>query len=276
MKITVIVDNRPNERNPQLLTEHGLSLYIEYNNYRILCDVGSSSQFAYNAKTLDIDISTCDITFISHGHNDHCGGLRHLVDTIKGERIYMHTSIPYEEFFSTRRGTRRDLSIDRNLFCSHKERFTFLDGTTKIAEGVFAVQCTTTTSPVPYGNCFLWKCNGQKEENDTFTHEMSLAFITSKGLVVVSPCSHCGALNIIHDCKKATGCNKVYAYIGGLHFVEGENCVNETTAFADAIKHEYPDTLFFTGHCTCDTAKNLLVEKNHNTTIFSTGTIIEL
>ena len=67
----------------------------------------------------------------------------------------------------------------------------------------------------------------------------------------------------------------MHAYIGGLHFVEGENCMTEATLFAEAVKAQYPDTLFITGHCTCDTAKGFLEKAGNGITAFSTGDIIE-
>ena len=276
MKITVLVDNRPSSESHELQTEHGLSFYIEYNNHKILCDMGATGVFADNARTLDIDLAECDFAFISHGHNDHCGGLEHFLENVEEKRVYIHSTITNEEYFSTRRGTRRCLSCNHDLFNNYKERFHFLDTTTEITDGCFAVQCNEITAPMPYGNCFLLKNSGEKEENDTFGHELSLAFVTDKGLVIVSPCSHCGALNIIHECKKATGCDKVHAYIGGLHFVEGENCMTEATLFAEAVKNNFPETLFITGHCTCDTAKDILTKSTDLLKTFSTGDVIEL
>lgn len=276
MKITVLADNRASNKSNELQTEHGLSFYIEHNNQKVLCDMGATSMFADNAELLGIDLGNCDFAFISHGHNDHCGGLGYFLENIKGKDVYIHSAVPKEEYISTRHETRRNLSCNNKLFDDYKERFRFLDTTTRIAEGCFAVQCNEITAPMPYGNCFLLKNSGEKEENDTFGHELSLAFVTDKGLVIVSPCSHCGALNIIHECKKATECDKVHAYIGGLHFVEGENCATEATLFAEAIKSQYPDTLFITGHCTCDTAKDILEKASNGITAFSTGDVIEL
>lgn len=276
MRITVLVDNRPSPGKPGLQTEHGLSLYIEHDNNHILCDMGATELFACNGKALGIDIDTCDFAFISHGHNDHCGGLRFFLENTRQKKVYMHSSIPHEEYFSTRKETRRCLSTANRTFIDYKERLQLLGSTEEITEGIFAVQCRINACPTPAGNSFLWKSDGKKEQNDTFEHELSLAIITPKGLVIISPCSHSGALNIIHECQTATKCNKVYAYIGGLHFVEGGTCIPETAAFAEAIKGEFPDTMFFTGHCTCDTAKDLLEKETKSVRFFSTGTIIEL
>ena len=57
-------------------SEHGLSLYIETKDSKILFDVGASELFLENAKKLNVDISNVDYLIISHGHYDHGGGLR--------------------------------------------------------------------------------------------------------------------------------------------------------------------------------------------------------
>ena len=73
MRIIVLSDNRTTGR--ELGTEHGLSFYLETDNYKCLLDVGASDLFARNAKLMNIDLSNVDYLFISHGHADHIGGL---------------------------------------------------------------------------------------------------------------------------------------------------------------------------------------------------------
>lgn len=276
MKITVLVDNSPCSSELELQTEHGLSLYIEHNNQKILCDMGATGVFADNAKALGIDMASCDFAFISHGHNDHCGGLEYFLENTTSKKVYIHSSIANEEYFSTRRGELRNLCCNHRLFDEYRERFNYIETTTQIGKGVFAVQCNTRKEPMPYGNIFLLKKAGEKEENDTFHHELSLVFVTAKGLIIFSPCSHCGALNIISECQTITGCEKVYAYIGGLHFVESDYCISEATDFANTIKSRFPDTMVFTGHCTCDTAKEILKKTSNMIDFFATGCVIEL
>ncbi len=101
MKWTVLSDNRSrstfgrlqgkNERQrvsddtsgiSRLSTEHGLSILLETEQYRILLDTGASDVFIRNAEVLGIDLSTVDYVFISHGHSDHAGGLRFFLSRI--------------------------------------------------------------------------------------------------------------------------------------------------------------------------------------------------
>ena len=75
MRIVVLVDNAADTARPFLLCEHGLSLLIEHDDHRVLCDTGRSSAFLHNARCLGIDVATIDFAFVSHGHDDHSGGL---------------------------------------------------------------------------------------------------------------------------------------------------------------------------------------------------------
>ena len=72
MKITSILENTSHRED--MITEHGLSLYIETGAHKILFDMGQSDAFYKNAQTLGIDLAAVDIAVLSHGHYDHGGG----------------------------------------------------------------------------------------------------------------------------------------------------------------------------------------------------------
>ena len=52
MKWTVLSDNRTNQ--DQLQTEHGLSILLETEKYRILLDTGASDVFIRNAEKIEL------------------------------------------------------------------------------------------------------------------------------------------------------------------------------------------------------------------------------
>jgi metal-dependent hydrolase (beta-lactamase superfamily II) len=120
------------------------------------------------------------------------------------------------------------------------------------------------------------KIVGEKEIPDDFSHELSLAVVSASGLVVISPCSHKGALNIINGCMETVGCSNLLAFVGGLHFVDGDACEREATSFARDFERLYPGACLYTGHCTCDRAKEVLAANMANVRFFSTGMVIEL
>lgn len=81
MKIYTLIENIPFQ--DQYIAEHGLSLYIETKNHKILFDFGQSDIFIQNAKILGVDLSQVDIAILSHGHYDHGGGLKIFLLLIK-------------------------------------------------------------------------------------------------------------------------------------------------------------------------------------------------
>ena len=94
MKWTVLSDNRTCK--DQLQTEHGLSILLETEKHRILLDTGASDVFIRNSEKMGIDLSTVDYVFISHGHSDHAGGLKHFMeinDKAASERDQNHASM---------------------------------------------------------------------------------------------------------------------------------------------------------------------------------------
>lgn len=275
MKITVLIDNKPSD-DSMLFYEHGLSFYLETEEYRILCDMGASSNFLVNAGLLNIDLSKIDFAFLSHGHADHSGGLLDYLQDFDKKCVYLSGRILDATYFSSRRGIKRDISTANKNLVPYQERLKLLDRSIWITPNVAAVYTVDFSFSQPYGNRFLTKVEDNVETLDDFSHELSLAIRTPKGLVIVSSCSHGGAINIMNSCSRFTGVDNIYAFIGGFHLVDSEHTAQEIDTFLQEVHNMYPDVLFYTGHCTCDVAKQTLQQGNANIRSFKTGTIINL
>ena len=87
MKTTSILENTSERED--MITEHGLSLYIETGKVKILFDMGQSDAFYKNAQKLGIDLSKVDIAVLSHGHYDHGGGLKRFMEINSRAPIYV-------------------------------------------------------------------------------------------------------------------------------------------------------------------------------------------
>lgn len=271
IRVTVLVDNSPARDNASLLSEHGLSLLVETAHQRILYDMGASARFMENARLLGIDLSTIDYAFLSHGHADHTGGLEPFLSHFSQPPVYLAHDLFDARYYSYRRGARRDISTPESLKTLYGDRFRFLPGSQWLSDEIAAVRNQSARYPKPEGNRFLVKETNQGEAPDDFSHELALAIKSDRGLVILSACSHGGALNIIESCRTFTGEKKVATFIGGLHFVDNEQTADETHYFSEAIRARYPHLEIHTGHCTGDLAKRQLLHELPQPHLFATG-----
>ena len=87
MKIITLVENRTTSK--EYKCKHGLSLYIETSNQKILFDMGPNNYYLQNAKKLDVKIEDVDLAVISHGHFDHGGGLGSFLKVNDKAKVYL-------------------------------------------------------------------------------------------------------------------------------------------------------------------------------------------
>ena len=86
-KITIIVDNKAAEG---LLCEHGFAAWIEVAGRLLLFDTGQGAALAGNADRLGIDLRSADTLVLSHGHDDHTGGVPLFITRAPTADIYAH------------------------------------------------------------------------------------------------------------------------------------------------------------------------------------------
>ena len=239
MKWTVLSDNRA--QNPLLQTEHGLSILLETDKHRILLDTGASDVFIRNAEVMGIDLSTVDYVFISHGHSDHAGGLRHLIKINDKAQVIVSPDALKGRFFSKRQHLH---SITTEWPKIDDGRLVLIDQTCVIAEGIHVIAHISQIHPMPKGNVNLYVQNNAGDYvHDDFRHELVLYV---DGLLFTG-CAHSGLENILAVCPWP-----VHTVVGGFHLLDGQETEEELAALAQRLKAKYPNTQFYTSHCTGD------------------------
>ena len=238
-KWTVLSDNRNNDIS--LCIEHGLSILLETERHKILLDTGASDVFIQNAELLGVKFSDVDYVFISHGHSDHAGGLRYFLEHNRQAQVIVSPDAMSGKFFS-KRGNLHSITtewpeIDDN-------RLILIDQTCEIAQGLHAIAHIPQIQPMPKGNQNLYVQNTNGDYiHDDFRHELALYV---EGLLFTG-CAHSGLENILVACPWP-----VNTVVGGFHLLDGLETDGEIKALAQRLKARYPQTQFYTSHCTGD------------------------
>ncbi len=97
LKITVLIEDTTNY---ELETENGLSIYIEYNDKKILFDAGRENLFAKNAELMIINLSEIDFGILSHAHCNHSDGFPEFFLWNENAPVYAREEIQ-EEYYSS-------------------------------------------------------------------------------------------------------------------------------------------------------------------------------
>jgi len=174
VNFVVLSDNKPLPGNDLVLPEHGFSLYFELEGRRFLYDTGASGKFIRNAAQFGIDISCVDVVIISHGHNDHTGGLREFFRINKRAKVYLSSEILFNDYYTCRRGPKRMLSMDKSLFNEFYDRFVFLNDDTEIFPGITLFFTKDAIFSMPVANKFLFVTKDGVDYKDNFFHEISI------------------------------------------------------------------------------------------------------
>lgn len=277
MKIKVLIENTTES---ELICEHGLSMLIEYNGMNYLLDAGATGVFMDNAFNMNVDLANVECVVLSHGHYDHAGGFKALLDKYNNINIYAMKSA-VEGYYSGSGGNIHEIGIPQEIIHNYIDNFVFIDEVTKLAEGIYLVPDNPTNLAKIGEKAKLYKMVDNELIPDNFSHELSMVFDTTNGLVIFNSCSHAGIVNIVKEIKEHYPDKKIHAFIGGLHMkgkVENEIICTfteeEIKGIADYLKEVGIEKLY-TGHCTGEPAINLLKKYlGERVEVLSTGKVI--
>lgn len=249
MKITVLVENNSRIDN-YLFAEPAFSLLIELGNKKIIFDTGYSDIFLKNAKSLNISLDNVTDIVLSHGHNDHTGGLRYFKPKNKKIKLTAHPNIFDEKFEAD--GTSYGCPIGKNEL-----------------ENDFILNLTSKPYNLTNDLIFL----GQIENNKfNDVDDSAMVYILKDKLLIVTGCSHSGIINIINYAKKVTGINRIYGVLGGFHLLDKTNKeILQISEFLNKEKVEYLAPC----HC-CDLKSKIIMSKNNIIQEICVGDIISI
>ena len=222
MRIVTLVENTA---LPGFAAEHGLSLYIETGDTRILFDMGQTDTFEKNADILGIDLAKVDFAVISHGHYDHGGGLEAFF------RRNPHAPVYVSPYFLEGHYNRQGKNIGLNPALRDNPRLRFEDLNGKPGIDL----CTLNLPPEDSDGMFL--LGGQPE---VFRHEQYLRIQEGEKTVLFSGCSHKGIVQIAQAFAPDV-------LVGGFHLMRKEDPKVLRRIARELLR--FP-TRYATGHCT--------------------------
>ena len=253
MKLTVLADNNT-LIDRYYLGEPAFSVYIEADGKRILFDTGYSDVFLKNAKALGISLSGLDAIVLSHGHNDHTGGLKLLPERceVNGtELVYM------PGVFSRRRdqGLEVGAPITEETCEAYGMKLNETDMPVRLSTHLVFLGripgCTSFEAQHPIGMILR---NG-RWENDFIKDDTALMYEGAEGVFVITGCSHSGICNIVLQAEKLSG-KPVTGILGGFHLMENAP-VEETAEFLK----EHVNGILYPCHCVSLYAKHRLMNE---------------
>lgn len=215
--------------NPFTLAEWGLSIHLEVGGRRYLYDTGAGGKgiITHNADVLGVDLTKIDAIVLSHGHQDHTGGLKDVLmrTTYQGNRrkvdihchpqalaeVYVRSSPTQDYWYFGLQHAVADLERFGAVFKPSREPVWLND------DVVISGEIPMTNDFESVGEAFGVRENGVINKDVEMIDEKALYIKTEKGLIIVLGCAHRGTINTIHDAQRLTGVEQVYMVIGGTH-----------------------------------------------------------
>jgi 7,8-dihydropterin-6-yl-methyl-4-(beta-D-ribofuranosyl)aminobenzene 5'-phosphate synthase len=253
VQIINLVDNAA--PRPDMLVEHGLSMWIEYRDKRILWDTGQSGILLANAETLGINLAATDIIAISHGHYDHTGGLPAVIGIANNADIYFHPEAVSSRY--SKKQSIRSVGMPLAAVQSLRTRSVrLIESWAQIDKGIFL------TGLIPRKNTFedtggAFYLDAECLIPDSIPDDQAMVLESEKGLVVVLGCAHSGLVNTLDYICHKTGENRIYAIIGGMHLINANRQRLDCTA--EAFR-KYDVQKIIPLHCTGQLATDYLKE----------------
>ena len=279
MKLKMLIENKSN--NQDLHKEHGIALYIETQEKKLLFDTGESGAFMDNAVKMGVDVNSINDIILSHAHSDHCGGLPRLLKVNNTAPVYISDKARREYYYKTL-FIKENISVPNEVFRNYSDRICYVNDFKQIGDNAFLISKFSHKYPLVKSSKNLLVKTDEGFERDSFDHELALVIDNGGKFVIITGCSHNGALNMLDTIISYFPNMQIQALIGGFHLMGfplsrlmGEKKKNMVSLGEKLLDYRIEKT--YTCHCTGDRGFEILKETmGDKIDYFYTGMELEL
>jgi 7,8-dihydropterin-6-yl-methyl-4-(beta-D-ribofuranosyl)aminobenzene 5'-phosphate synthase len=202
--------------------EHGFSAFIETDGGNYLFDTGAGRTVVENSLALNKDLRTMKRIFLSHGHNDHTGGLPQVLNLRGPVDVHVHPDIFVDRMAIRKEGGRESRRFAGMIYKrSYLEflgaRFILNPDFHEVEKGMFLTGEVPRKTDFEKNDPKLFREVNGKIVPDSLPDDQSLILDTGRGLVLVFGCAHSGMINIIHHVTEKMKKDHFLALLGGTH-----------------------------------------------------------
>ena len=273
LRITTLSENTAGF--PVVLAEWGLSVLVQTDDLNILLDTGASISVPHNAPIFGLDLSTIDKIVLSHGHYDHTGGLKGVLEQIgKQVEVIAHPDT-WAPKYARRPGEREryiGIPFARNELECLGASFTLTREPVWITDDIVTTGEIAMTEEFEQLDPDMYVKEDGEWRRDELWDDRALIIVTGKGLAVILGCAHRGVINTLRHAQELTGVELIHTVIGGMHLTRtSEERVLRTAAALQELGVQRVGV----SHCTGLPAAVLLAQQLGEAFFFNnTGTRI--
>jgi 7,8-dihydropterin-6-yl-methyl-4-(beta-D-ribofuranosyl)aminobenzene 5'-phosphate synthase len=275
IKLTTLSENTASRVG--LLAEWGLSILVEADNYKVLLDTGLGISAVYNAAIMGIDLSAVDRIVLSHGHRDHTGGFKHVLNAMRKQiEVIAHPDIwaaKYSRTFS-KREQYAGIPFARESLESRGASFNLTKEPVWITDNIVTTGEIAMHTEYEKIDRKLLVREGGELRPDPLRDDLALIIKSQKGLIVVLGCGHRGLINTLHHAQKIIGVEQIHMVVGGTHLIHASK---EQMDFTIADLKKLGVERIGVSHCTGLPAAAVLFQEFGDNFFFNnTGNVITI
>jgi 7,8-dihydropterin-6-yl-methyl-4-(beta-D-ribofuranosyl)aminobenzene 5'-phosphate synthase len=250
LRLSCVVENTATFSS-EFWAEHGFSVLIEHEDSKILFDTGKSPEVLERNMGLVNGFNDLETVVLSHGHNDHTGGLPAIFRNSSAD-IFMHKEGLKPKYLSND-GEMKFIGTPENYRLEDGEinltqdisPVKFVEKPMEIAPDIYIFTDIPMLNDFEQLNSSLLCLDNGNIVQDPFNEELVVVVRTDHGLVIVSGCAHRGIINTITAVSDHFH-EKICAVVGGTHLVTAdENRMIRTVQEFEKINA----TNLVLGHC---------------------------